>query len=186
MLDFLIKYDDKIISRILQLDKKKKCILALSEIKRQEKVITLFDKTYKQNLCIVFDEYVKVGINLIKNVDRVNIFNITSTLENFIPDTNDYGEIEGVFAQNGIISLMYFFEFYNSDDDINFMRSISKVIETVDSENYDKNSDYNEEKIMKNELKILSDFSKILKSNKTIDELIRLCDEVVVENYVIW
>ena len=116
--------DNKIISRILQLDKKKKCILILSEIKRQEKVIAIFDKIYTENLCDVFNTYINIGSNLIKDTDTTNISNIMSVLENLIPDTDEYSEIEGTFAQNGIISLVYFFKFYNSEDNNNLIHSM--------------------------------------------------------------
>jgi hypothetical protein len=166
------------------ISKVKKSILALAYIERQQNLVFQFDNTYDENYATLFKESIEKGFNNILNNNTNSNKSIVAELEESVPDTEEFDRIEGSYAQNAMISLIYFFDFLSSGEISIFDDCVEKVLETIDLVNYEKDENYNSKPVITAEIEILQIILNEVNKNEDVKGSINAVREIA-KKYVI-
>ncbi|WP_139341015.1 hypothetical protein [Pseudomonas sp. KK4] len=139
-------------NNIALLNGEDKVLLGGAYLYRQKRLIEDFDKLYGEKLSSLF----KAGI-LACLEGRVKALAHLKEVEDNIPDTEEFGEQEGAYAQNLLIALLYLIKFSTGEQFEDFERSVSLAIDNIDLVNYEKDESYDEEAVTQEEIAILID-----------------------------
>jgi hypothetical protein len=101
-----------------------------------------------------------------------------ATLDSEIPDSEEFGDIEGDLAQNALISVSYAIQYMQYGKLADFCASIEKVLETVDVLHYSENPDYDERKPMMREIGLLDLLVRGLSAPPLTNTVLENLDEI--------
>lgn len=161
-------FDNNIYNKFNSLNENEMKLFCLTQVERQSNLLTLFDKAYKKRLIAFFNESLDNSYkNIIEGRKHENLTDLIRNLEKKIPDTDDYGKVEGSFAQNTLISLFYFYSFLVDLDLENLEICTEKVFENIDLVNFEIDENYNQEIVFQNEVKIANNIISLV-LNKTV------------------
>lgn len=165
----ITNHGKKFIDGFANIPKDHQISILVCYLARQEQLVNNFDKAYNENLSKVFVFSIDVCEKFSIGSGDINETRAAlSTIESITPDTNDYGDIEGVLAQNAFISLSYGIEFICNLTQDDFLNAIEKVLESVDVLSYSKDENYDEEKEIGREIKVLESMLCALQNEKSI------------------
>lgn len=103
----LIFEDATVSSYIEKLNPQQKSLLIASYLYRQIRLIKAFDNCYSENL----EGLVVAALKTSLSEKKDSIIKIEHTVKKNIPDTEEFSEQEGSYAQNLMIALDYFLLF---------------------------------------------------------------------------
>lgn len=175
MYSILNEYGKSFLEKLATLTQDKKFIFGLIYISRQSDLVNLFDNRYHTDLNNVFCRYVQYGIDMIAKNKPIPID--INEIYAAIPDSDDYSEVECSYAQNALISIYYLFDFYMTNKNDLFLKSLDMALENVDVISYSANKSYNEEKVFSYEIDVMNNI--IYKIENSSDNLYNL---MVCEN----
>ncbi|MCU1790488.1 hypothetical protein CUU54_16755 [Pectobacterium polaris] len=177
MSSILKKHGSDFLEKIVNLPLENKFILGLTYINRQSDLLILFDDRYDAGLHDAFCKYIQHGINSL--IEKKPLAIDINEICKLIPHADDYSEIECTYVQNALLSLYYLFNFYLSQENNSFIKSLDMALENVDIIFYSENEPYDEESIFSHEINILhAIFSKIVNAPEGLSDLIHNEDKL--------
>ncbi|MHC8317024.1 hypothetical protein [Pseudomonas sp. LB3P31] len=161
-------------SKIASLDGKDKIFLGAAYLYRQKRLIEDFDKVYSEQLSSLFETGIAACLE-----GRGKAFSHLKEVENNIPDTEEYGEQEGAYAQNLLIALLYLLKFSASEQFEDFEKSVSLAIDNIDLIHYEKDEFYDEEAVTHEEVAVLivmmDELAKRVKGARNVSVIAKIC-----------
>ncbi|WP_414156715.1 hypothetical protein [Pseudomonas sp. BNK-30] len=140
-----------ILQRFSGLSDNEKAIVGAAYLYRQLRLIEQFDACYDEDLTQVFKEGVVACANT--NLAAVQL---VERVESKIPDTDEFPEEEGAYAQNLFIALKYLLEFVFEGGVEAFESAISMAMENIDVINYNIDPNYDESAALTGEVAVAS------------------------------
>jgi DNA polymerase II large subunit len=132
-----------------RLDRKQKILVIASYLYRQFRLVKAFDDYYSESLSELFLKAISAALG-----DSKKVQNVQAEVEARIPDTDEFSEQEGSYAQNLMIALNYLLLFVIKDDSSNLHRCVDMFLQNVDLLNYDVSENYDEKLITSNEIDV--------------------------------
>ncbi|PHN61374.1 hypothetical protein [Pseudomonas viridiflava] len=159
-----------------RLSRQQKILLFSAYLYRQVRLIKEFDSLYSEDLSTFFTEV--LGFVVLE--DKEKLRNIVEVIDGRIPDTDEFSEQEGSYAQNLIIALRYLVCFLLRIDESGLQKCVDMSLQNIDLINYDVDENYDEAEVVAREAKIIAVF---------IERAIRyaqskVCDIDTVKNIV--
>ncbi len=84
--------------------------------------------------------------------NEININTMLGEVQGSIPDTDEFSEQEGAYAQNLMIALMYLLSFCQSGDQDQISKCINSALNNIDLINYERDEGYDESKVVEQEV----------------------------------
>ena len=183
-MSILKKYGNKIVNELVTLPKHKQLPILKYSLERQLPLVRIFDETYEEDLCNIFKFGLDYIDGLIHEKFKVNnIKDVISQVESNVPDSDEFGDDEGEYGQNALISLLYGFQFIETGDVEHISSAIDKVFESVDIFNLSQDKNYDEKEIFKKEISIFNNLMDIVKFSNQVDaQLFQKLNEFINEN----
>jgi len=117
---------------------------------RQRRLLEQFDAVYGEKLSGIYFE------GLLACVERNNLsIDLEGRIESSIPDTDEFAEQEGAYAQNILIALNYLLAFARDGGHDFFERSISMAMENIDLISYEADNSYDEAMVIQRERSVV-------------------------------
>jgi hypothetical protein len=148
----LIFEDARIKPSFDKLDRNQKVLVIASYLYRQLRLIRAFDQCYCEKLSELFIHALDVALSS-SGEARV----IQGEVEKNIPDTDEYSEQEGSYAQNLIIALNYLLLFVLNNDRMELRRCVDMSLQNIDLINYEVNEIYDETLVTSKEVDVVTD-----------------------------
>ncbi|KPX40968.1 Uncharacterized protein ALO68_01315 [Pseudomonas syringae pv. helianthi] len=158
----LIFEDATVSSYIEKLDSQQKSLLIASYLYRQIRLIKAFDSCYSENLEDLVVEALKTSLSEKKD----SIIKIEHTINKSIPDTEEFSEQEGSYAQNLMIALDYFLLFLIDSDTSKLHKCIDMALQNIDLLNYEIDELYDEDEVTSNEVTVVLDLATKISNTK--------------------
>ncbi|WP_158301107.1 hypothetical protein [Janthinobacterium sp. BJB426] len=150
------KYGQHTIDAAARLSQRENVAILINFIKRQAPLMEQFDVRYGENRSRYFLNMVELSLNVEACFQDEQVWgDMLATLDSEIPDSEEFGDIEGDLAQNALISASYAIQYMQYGKLADFCASAEKVLETVDVLHYSENPDYDERKAMMREIGLL-------------------------------
>lgn len=105
---------------------------------RNLRLVEMFDRCYNQCLASLFGR----GLVAYAAGKAHDSRDLSAEIEAHIPDTDEFGEEEGAYAQNAFIALVHLMEAAASGDAALLQASIEMTQNNADLLNYERNPDY--------------------------------------------
>lgn len=105
---------------------------------RSLRLVEMFDRHYNQCLAGLFCR----GLKAYAAGRASGISDLHAEIEAHIPDTDEFSEQEGTYAQNALIALHYLMEAAATGDAALFQLSIDMTLQNVDLQYYERDPDY--------------------------------------------
>ncbi|MBP1127144.1 MULTISPECIES: hypothetical protein [Pseudomonas] len=146
----LIFKSEKVFSKFENLNSQQKILVIAAYLYRQFRLIKAFDQVYSEKLSELFISALGAAVDnasgLIKRTQE--------EVEANIPDTDEFSEQEGSFAQNLMISLNYFLLFVMHLDYSDLDRCVNMFLQNIDLLNYEADESYDEGQIILAEIEV--------------------------------
>ncbi|GFZ63061.1 hypothetical protein PSE10B_57660 [Pseudomonas amygdali pv. eriobotryae] len=159
----LIFEDATVSPYIEKLNPQQKTLLIASYLYRQIRLIKAFDSCYSENLERLFVEALEISLSEKKD----SITKMEHTVKKSIPDTEEFSEQEGSYAQNLMIALDYFLLFLVDSDTSKLHKCIDMALQNLDLLNYEIDEFYDEDKVTSNEIAVALDLATKISNTKT-------------------
>ncbi|UFI44948.1 hypothetical protein [Pseudomonas savastanoi] len=159
----LIFEDATVSSYIEKLNPQQKILLIASYLYRQIRLIKAFDNCYSENLEGLVLEALKTSLSAKKD----SIIRIEHAVKKSIPDTEEFSEQEGSYAQNLMIALDYFLLFLIDSDTSKLHKCIDMAMQNLDLLNYELDELYDENKVTSHEIAVVLDLAIKISNTKT-------------------
>ena len=137
-------------NKLKLLNDKDQVFLGAAYLYRQKRLIEDFDKVYGEHLSPLFEGGIAACLE-----GSVKALAHLKEVEGNIPDTEEFGEQEGAYAQNLLIALLYLIKFCSSGQFEDFEQSVSSAINNIDLINYEKDELYDENAVAQEEISVL-------------------------------
>ncbi|MNJ56538.1 hypothetical protein D3C77_520900 [compost metagenome] len=135
----LIFGDASVSGAFSALQREDQTIIGAAYLYRQKKLVEQFDVCYGEELTKIFEE------GLLACVEKIGAaIDLENRIEASIPDTDEFSEQEGAYAQNLFIALTYLLRFSVDGQPEFFERSISMAAENIDLISYEADSSYDD------------------------------------------
>jgi hypothetical protein len=148
----LIFEDARIKPSFDTLDRSQKILVMASYLYRQLRLIKAFDQCYSENLSELFIHALAIAL---KNSEEAG--DIQREVEKNIPDTEEFSEQEGSFAQNLMIALNYLLLFVVDDDRADLRRCVDMFLQNLDLINYEVDENYDDELVTSKEIDVVAE-----------------------------
>lgn len=168
---YLIFEDATVEPLFKKLDGKQKVLLLSAYIYRQARLIKDFDHYYGEDL---FGLLVR-GLTSVIFGESDAIKHVEQEVVNRIPDTDEFSEQVGAYAQNIMIALDYLLLYMLSGDVSNMQRSVDMALQNIDLVCYEMDEAYDEKKVVEQEVLVVFN---IINSIKNIS--VELYSDIVV------
>uniref|UniRef100_A0A7C2AKI7 Uncharacterized protein n=1 Tax=Pseudomonas graminis TaxID=158627 RepID=A0A7C2AKI7_9PSED len=148
----LIFEDVRIRPSFDRLDRNQKVLVVASYLYRQLRLMRAFDQCYCENLSELFIHALDVALSTSgePGVTQGEVYKN-------IPDTDEYSEQEGSYAQNLMIALNYLLLFVLNNDQIDLSRCVEMSLQNIDLINYEVNENYDEKLVTSKEVDVVTD-----------------------------
>jgi len=145
-------FEDATVQPLFQkLDGKQKVLVLSAYIYRQARLIKDFDRYYGEDL---FGLLVR-GLTSVILGENNTIKNVEQEVLNNIPDTDEFSEQEGAYAQNIMIALDYLLLYMLSGDVSDMQRSVDMCLQNIDLLCYEVDEAYDENKVVEQEASVV-------------------------------
>ncbi|QKZ02415.1 hypothetical protein [Pseudomonas eucalypticola] len=121
-------------------------------------MVERFDKVYGEALTPIFVHGLQVAIDG-NEEEKKKCYSIS---EANIPDTDEFSEEEGAYAQNAMISLYYFLGNALSEDGASIQGAIGLMLENLDLLNYESDHNYDQSTMILNEITVVLDMISVI------------------------
>ncbi len=148
----LIFEDARIRPSFDRLDRNQKVLVVASYLYRQLRLMRAFDQCYSENLSELFIHALDVALSTSGEAGVTQ-----GEVYKNIPDTDEYSEQEGSYAQNLMIALNYLLLFVLNNDQIDLSRCVDMSLQNIDLINYEDNEDYDEKLVTSKEVDVVTD-----------------------------
>lgn len=149
------EYASQYIGKLKNLSEKKKIILGLCNLVRQEGCVHQFDNLYNETLATDYDKILSDLFSYVQG--KPTALMDKKFIASLAPDTDDYPENEGTIAQNAFGALYYLYAYVADKKDSDFFQSLEKSFESVDALKYENGTEEEENEYFTNEAKNLQD-----------------------------
>ena len=150
------RYGQHIIDEATRLSQRENVAVLINFIKRLVPFVEQFDVRYGESRSWYFLNMVELSLDGDACFqDEQVLSDMLATLDSVIPDSEEFGAIEGDLAQNALISASYAIQYMQYGKLADFCASVEKVLETVDVLHYSENPDYDQRKVMMREIGLL-------------------------------
>lgn len=131
------------------LGRQQKILVIASYLYRQLPLIKAFDECYSEKLTKLFLSAICAAL-----VGSGKVEDVKADVEANIPDTEEFSEQEGSYAQNLMIALSYLLSFVVTDDSVSLHRCVDMFLQNVDLLNYELDEDYDEGLVVLKEIDV--------------------------------
>lgn len=159
-----------------QLSRQQKILFTSAYLYRQVRLVKDFDKVYSENLLRFFFETLELLV--VEETEKLR--NLVEIIDERIPDTDEFSEKEGSYAQNLMIALRYLVCFFLRTDELGLQNCVEMSLQNIDLINYEVDENYDESEIVAREVKIVAEFlERTVRYSKN-----NLCDIDTVKDIV--
>ncbi|MBI6703383.1 hypothetical protein [Pseudomonas viridiflava] len=159
-----------------QLSHQQKILFTSAYLYRQVRLVKDFDKVYSENLLRLF--FKTLELLVLEETEKLR--NLVEIIDERIPDTDEFSEKEGSYAQNLIIALRYLVCFFLRTDELGLQNCVEMSLQNIDLINYEVDENYDESEIVAREVKIVAEFlERTVRYSKN-----NLCDIDTVKDIV--
>ncbi|MCF8985803.1 hypothetical protein GIW26_19800 [Pseudomonas syringae] len=153
-----------------------KTLLIACYLYRQVRLLRRFDNVYATDLSSLFLRSLDVALS----GHRASVEAIERVVSSRIPDTEEYTEQEGAYAQNLVIALDYFLLFLLEVDEAKLQSCINMALQNLDLLNFEADEGYDEVKVTMGEIAVVSGLvADILSLRPSLDRGVDLLEGLV-------
>ncbi|POA19972.1 hypothetical protein C1886_10785 [Pseudomonas sp. FW300-N1A1] len=154
----LIFEDAAVVPLFQRLDGKQKVLVLAAYIYRQIRLIKDFDRCYGERLSDLLVKALTSAVLDGKDVIR----HVKDEVLGSIPDTDEFAEQEGAYAQNIMIALDYFLLYMLGGDISDMQRSVDMALQNIDLLYYEMDEGYDEKKVVEQEVLVVLSIIKMV------------------------
>ena len=145
-------------------------LLGLAYTLRYKNAVWAFDKFYNEEVYQYFQSKLDEAFDSIIAVcDSQKIKSTIEELEKLTPDSEDYPEIQGHLAQNGIISLQICWEYMQTRKSSDIVAILNFALESMDAIGHMVDDNFDYEAGCQKEFTILDKYLEALTDNRVIN-----------------
>ncbi|MDU8431972.1 hypothetical protein RYA99_22555 [Pseudomonas syringae pv. actinidifoliorum] len=144
--------DTPVSSLFAKLGHQDKVLLAAVYLYRQIRLLGLFDRCYATDIKRLFLDALQAALS----GDKDSIEAVESTVKENIPDTEEYSEQEGSYAQNLMCALSYLLFYCLWPNFSTFHDCVNSALQNLDLLNFERDEDYDERTIILEEVAVIS------------------------------
>lgn len=172
----LIFESEAVKHKFYRLSRRQKILLISSYLYRQVRLVKDFDKIYSENLLSFFFEVLELVV--LEETEKLR--SLVEVIDERIPDTDEFSEQEGSYAQNLMIALRYLVCFFLRTDESGLQKCVEMALQNIDLINYEVDENYDESEVVAREVKIAAEFlERTVRYSKN-----KLCDIDTVKDIV--
>ena len=156
--------------KIFNLQKTHQLLLGLAYALRYKNAVRAFDKFYDEEAYQYFAQKLDEAFDSITAVpDSQKIQTVIEELEKLTPDSDDYPEIQGALAQNGIITLQLCWQYMLTWQGSDIVAILNFALETMDAIGHETDDNFDYEAGCQKEFAVLDTYLEALTDAKAID-----------------
>lgn len=150
-----------------KLSRAQRAKLIAAYLYRQVRLVREFDDLYGEDLTSLFfrglESVINGGAGLLKEtLDEV---------EAHVPDTEEFSEQEGAYAQNLMIALMYLLLYVQSGSEEKLIRCVDSALNNIDLINYEVDENYSEGEVVTHEVLVVEKLLNVMVRLDQVDTL---------------
>ena len=163
--------NENYINKIQELSPNMLLLLGLCYAERNLQVVKAFDNYYCERLSDCFSSKLDYAFFSVTHelTDHVDIVNYSLELEQILPDTEDYPDILGGLALNGLSTLCYCYRYLLTNQLENIIYIINLAFETIDAIGIETNEQYDYEIECQKEFVLLDEYLEALSATQFIN-----------------
>ena len=168
---------DSYARKIKKLSAKKLLLLGLCYTERSEKLVEEFDEFYHESLSQHFTNKLSKAYDYLLNNQPVTeeTKEESRELEKVLPDSEDYPEMQGGLALNGLSMLCYCYRFLLTGQPENIIYILNLAFEIMDAIGIETNEDHDYEIESQKEFILLDKYLDGLNANTVINDTVIAC-----------
>lgn len=164
--------DNNYAKKIKELSAENKLLLGLCYTERSQKLVEAFDEFYHESLSQHFIDKLNKAFYLLLSKQPVTdtTKKDSKELEEILPDSDDYSEMQGGLALNGLSMLCYCYRYLLTNKYENIIYTLNLAFEILDAIGSETNENYCYEKGCQREFSLLDKYLEIMNGNTMVDE----------------